>query len=223
MKIKKLISRESYERINVLDITMDHEITSKNVLLIRGNDEFPTYDELKELEPRYFRLKNAIFQDPMASGEEGEDSDNDIVAITLEMRIKDADINEIIKQIELLKEQVTEQISPSDLVDILSYIKGDSWGVFHIRFFNITNPKAIGTSYRANYHLCKHMLNDDEFKDNINVQAFQMLMRILEKDISVVEELNILKSPGELEEVQLVINAEGIEEVYDFISNNDFS
>ena len=221
MKIKKLISRESYERINVLDITMDHEISSKNVLLIRGNDGFPTYDELKELEPRYFRLKNAVFLDPMTSGEEEEDSD--IVAITLEMRIKDTDIDEMVKQFESLKEQVTEQISPSDLVDILSYIKGDSWGVFHIRFFNIANPKSIGTSYKANYHLCRHMMNDGEFKDNVNVQAFQMLMRILEKDISVVEELNILKSPGELEEVQLVINAEGIKEVYDFISNNDFS
>ena len=67
------------------------------------------------------------------------------------------------------------------------------------------------------------MLHDDEFKDNVNVQAFQMLMRILEKNISVVEEINILKPPGELEEVQLVINAEDIEEVYDFISNTDFS
>ena len=133
MKIKKLISRESYERINVLDITMDHEINSKNVLLIRGNDEFPTYDELKELEPRYFRLKNAVFLDPMTSGEEEKDSD--IVAITLEMRIKDTDIDEMVKQFESLKEQVTERISPSDLVDILSYIKGDSWGIFHIRFF----------------------------------------------------------------------------------------
>lgn len=221
MKIKNLISRDAYERINVLDITMDHEIRSKNALVIRGSNEFPTYDELKELEPRYFRLKNAVFLDPMTSGEEEEDSD--IVAITLEMRIKDTDIDEMVKQFESLKEQVTEQISPSDLVDILSYIKGDSWGIFHIRFFNITNPKIRSTYYKANYHLHRNMLHDDEFKDNINVQAFQMLMRILEKDISVVEELNILKPPGELEEVQLVINAEDIEEVYDFISNTDFS
>lgn len=221
MKIKELISKEAYDQIKVLDITLDHEIRTSTALVIRGNDNFPSYEEIKELEPRYIRLKNSIFCNPLVDDEDDESEEEPLTAITLELRIKDVDINELIRQRDMLKEQISERISLSDLIDILSYVNSNSWNIFHIRFFNIASPKDKNTFFKANYHLYRNMLNSDEFIDNINVRAFKMFVGILEKDTSVVTEFNILKQSGEPEEVQIVVNAENISDVSNFIMSTE--